>query len=156
MPIGATVGTTWLHATGDPSYRLAGAVLLHRNALLHGGPKYQRWIHAELAGNVIWLTLVFTVLGQYSWGWALQYHAMAMILGQCGTAFFAVWTVHHDCDRHQYIARTQRTTWKNFISYNMFFHVEHHLYPTVPTCHLPELARRLDSVAPELSAKQVY
>ena len=129
---------------------------LHAHALRHGGPKYRRWIHAELVGNVVWLALVFTVFGQYSWGWALQYHAMAMILGQCGTAFFAVWTVHHDCDRHQYIARTQRTSWKNFISYNMFFHTEHHLYPTVPTCHLPELARRLDSVAPELSAKQVY
>ena len=79
-----------------------------------------------------------------------------MAIGQCGTACFAVWTVHHDCDRHHYIARTQRTWWKNFISYNMFFHTEHHLFPTVPTCHLPELARRLDQAAPELATKQVY
>ena len=34
--------------------------------------------------------------------------------------------------------------------------IEHHLFPRVPTRHLPELARRLDRVAPELGRKQVY
>jgi fatty acid desaturase len=38
----------------------------------------------------------------------------------------------------------------------MFFHVEHHLYPKVPTCHLAVLADRLDQAAPELKAKQVF
>jgi fatty acid desaturase len=38
----------------------------------------------------------------------------------------------------------------------MFFHVEHHLFPRVPTCRLRELARRLDAVAPDLARKRVY
>jgi hypothetical protein len=38
----------------------------------------------------------------------------------------------------------------------MLFHVEHHLLPKVPTRHPPELAWRLDRVAPELGRKQVY
>jgi fatty acid desaturase len=38
----------------------------------------------------------------------------------------------------------------------MFYHVEHHLFPAVPTRKLPILARRLDEVAPELAAKKVF
>jgi fatty acid desaturase len=38
----------------------------------------------------------------------------------------------------------------------MFFHVEHHLFPAVPTCHLPQLARRLDEAAPELTRLRVF
>jgi len=38
----------------------------------------------------------------------------------------------------------------------MFYHVEHHLFPTVPTCRLPVLAERLDTVAPELKTKLVF
>lgn len=37
-----------------------------------------------------------------------------------------------------------------------FSHVEHHLYPAVPTCRLPLLAKRLDAVAPELAARRVF
>jgi len=42
------------------------------------------------------------------------------------------------------------------IAFDMFFHVEHHLFPKVPTCHLNELSKRLDEAAPELSKLQVY
>jgi fatty acid desaturase len=38
----------------------------------------------------------------------------------------------------------------------MFFHLEHHLFPRVPTCHLPALADRLQDAAPELSEATVY
>jgi fatty acid desaturase len=38
----------------------------------------------------------------------------------------------------------------------MFFHVEHHLFPAVPTCHLPQLARRLDEAAPEFTRLRVF
>jgi hypothetical protein len=37
-----------------------------------------------------------------------------------------------------------------------FFHVEHQLYPRVPTCRLARLADRLDQVAPELARRKVY
>jgi fatty acid desaturase len=38
----------------------------------------------------------------------------------------------------------------------MFFHLEHHLFPRVPTCHLPVLAERLDQAMPDLGAKHVF
>jgi fatty acid desaturase len=79
-----------------------------------------------------------------------------LIAGQCFTAFFAVWTMHHDCEPTTRIARTQRGWLKNVVSYDMFHHVEHHLFPAVPTCHLPELSRRLDCVAPEYKNLTVY
>ena len=33
--------------------------------------------------------------------------------------------------------------------FSMFFHLEHHLFPQVPTARLHILARRLDAAAPE-------
>ena len=38
----------------------------------------------------------------------------------------------------------------------MFFHLEHHLFPKVPTCHLATLAARLDRAAPELATLPVF
>jgi fatty acid desaturase len=87
---------------------------------------------------------------------ALSYHVAAMALGQTLTGFFAVWTVHHDCDRWQQIARTLRHRLKSAVSFGMFYHLEHHLFPRVPTCHLPALAERLDQGIPELPRKQVF
>ncbi len=127
-------------------------IMLHRTALQKGSPRLRRWIHAELASMVAMLVLAFVIVD-----WAfLQYHVIAMIVGQSFSAFFAVWTVHHDCDRNHYIARTIRNPFKAFVTYDMFYHVEHHLFPTVPTCKLPTLAERLDRVAPELKTKLVF
>jgi len=53
------------------------------------------------------------------------------------------------------IARTLRHRIKNGITFNMFLHIEHHC-SGVPTCHLPELSRRIDRVAPELRSKIVF
>jgi hypothetical protein len=41
------------------------------------------------------------------------------------------------------------------ISYSMFFHAEHHLFPAVPTCHLAVLAKRLDAVTLKFAGQQV-
>ena len=35
----------------------------------------------------------------------------------------------------------------------MFYHLEHHLFPAVPTIKLPELAKRIDEVLPEIEKK---
>jgi fatty acid desaturase len=126
--------------------------MLHRTALRIGRPAVRRWVWAELGAIALFVTLVCFV-------WpvpVLQYHLAAMAVGQCLSGFFAVWTVHHDCDRSHYIARTIRSRFKAFVTYNMFYHVEHHLFPAVPTCHLPQLARRLDGAAPELRNKLVF
>lgn len=38
----------------------------------------------------------------------------------------------------------------------MFYHLEHHLFPAVPTIKLPELAKRIDEALPEIEKKQTF
>jgi fatty acid desaturase len=118
---------------------------LHRAALAGAAQRERRWIAAELVGNVAVLTLVAGVLAHP----LLLYHLVAMAAGQCLTAFFAVWTVHHDCAPPRPPARTIRNSLSAAMTFNMFFHLEHHLFPQVPTAHLPLLARRLDEACPQ-------
>jgi fatty acid desaturase len=125
---------------------------LHRKALQVASPVQRRWIHAELAGNMLWAAAVFLIFDNA----ALKYHVMAMAAGQCFTAFFAVWTTHHGCDKDGLFARSIRNRIKATITYNMFYHFEHHVFPAVPTCKLPELAKRVDAAAPALGLKNVY
>jgi fatty acid desaturase len=141
--------TWWQALLWGPAF----PVLLHRTALRKAGRRARRWIHAELLANAAVIGVVAFALPVRP----LRYHLLAMAVGHCLTAFFAVWTVHHDCEpASPHIARTLRNPLKSAVAFDMFFHVEHHLFPKVPTCHLPELARRLDRVAPELNAKRVY
>ena len=127
-------------------------LLLHIKALQVGSKEQKRWIILELLMNVMWILLVFNVLDVS----VLKYHVIVMVIAQCMTAFFAVWTVHHDCDSGKYIARTVRNTIKAKITFNMFFHLEHHLFPAVPTCHLHLVANRMDDVSPGIEKKQVF
>lgn len=71
-------------------------------------------------------------------------------------AFFAVWTVHHDTSENPLMARTQSTIWKNWITFGMFYHLEHHLFPAVPTIKMPELSKRIDEAIPDLEKKQTF
>ena len=125
---------------------------LHRKAWQVGSARQRRWIVAELSANLVWIILVFFVFDAP----AIEYHVCAMTLGQCLTSYFAVWTVHHDSAPELYPARTIRNRLKAKLTYNMFYHVEHHLFPAVPTCRLPILAQRLDKVAPEFGAQKVF
>ena len=122
---------------------------LHRAAWERASRLKRWWMAAEVAGIGLGLGIAFCWPSAWSW------HLAAMVVGECFTAFFAVWTVHHHCDGTGTLSRTQRGRWANFISYNMFFHAEHHLCPAVPTCHLPVLAARLDAVAPNFAERQV-
>jgi fatty acid desaturase len=125
-------------------------VRLHRAALRVASARQRRWIRAELAANAI-------AVGAAWWlAWpTLRYHLLAMCAGQCLTAFFAVWTVHHDCEPGGVFARTLRHRGLSWLSYDMFYHLEHHLFPAVPTRRLRELARRLDAAMPDLAPKLV-
>lgn len=87
---------------------------------------------------------------------AFRYHFLAMIAGQWLWSFFTVWAVHRGCDHERQPARTQRGRLKNLLACDMFYHLEHHLFPAVPNCHLAELSRRLDAALPELKQKSVY
>ena len=62
--------------------------------------------HGELGGNLAVAVLVFGILSPG----ALEYHLLAMMAGQCMTAFFAVWTVHHGCSRAGPLARAPCAT----------------------------------------------
>jgi fatty acid desaturase len=126
-------------------------IRLIRAALKGARGRQLQWIRAELIANFVVILLIVWVLPSPF----LLFHLAAMAIGNCLTAFFAVWTVHHDCDRSHFIARTMRSRVLNAVTFNMFFHVEHHLFPKVPTCHLPRLAKRLDEVAPELRRMRV-
>ena len=145
---GRAAQRTWWHAlAGGPAF----AVHLHRSGWALANAHTRRWIAAEL------LALALMALAAVLIDWLpLRAHVLTMIVGQCCTAFFAVWPVHHHCQPLGRIARTQRGWLKNVVSYDMFHHVEHHLFPAVPTCHLPELSRRLDRVAPEYKDLTVY
>lgn len=125
---------------------------LHRKALELAAPRHARWIWCELAATAMVIAAAFWIAEAP----VLRYHVLAMAAGQCLTAFFAVWTVHRGCDGRRRIARTLRNPLKSVIVFDMFFHVEHHLFPKVPTCHLAKLAERIDRVAPELHELQVY
>lgn len=138
-------------AAGALLWGIIFPVQLHLAALRLASPRQVRWILAELTVSAGWLAAILT--SEYR---LVSYHVAAMALGQTLTGFFAVWTVHHDCDRWQQIARTLRHQVKSAVVLNMFYHLEHHLYPRVPTCHLPTLAERLDQTMPALAHKQVF
>jgi len=121
---------------------------LHTSAWRLGSTSSRRWILGELV--CITFVMVSAVFQE-----TLRWHLLAMLVGECMTAFFAVWIVHHGCDADSQIARTQRGWLKNIVSYSMFYHLEHHLFPAVPTCHLDRLSERLDEQCPEARELQV-
>jgi fatty acid desaturase len=127
-------------------------IVLNVKAFSVGSVRQLRWVRAELAATFVFLGAAWLFASPR----AFRYHITAMLVGQCLTAFFAVWTVHHDCDRYHFIARTVRSRIKGVMTLSMFFHVEHHLFPSVPTCHLNAVAQRLDAAAPELSQMRVF
>jgi fatty acid desaturase len=127
-------------------------IVLNWKAFSVGSWRQLRWVRAELAATCVLMGVACLLESPR----VFRYHITAMLVGQCLTAFFAVWTVHHDCDRYHFIARTVRSRIKSVMTLGMFFHVEHHLFPSVPTCHLNAVAQRLDAAAPELSQMRVF
>ena len=84
----------------------------------------------------------------------LMYHVLIMLVANTMVGFFAVWSVHHGCDEVVY-ARSERHPLINLLTFNLLYHIEHHLFPAVPTNHLPELAKRLDAAAPQWTQQPV-
>jgi fatty acid desaturase len=123
---------------------------MHRSALRSKSRRTVRDTCLELAGIALFITMVLLFNIR-----VLTFHIIAMAAGELLTAFFAVWTVHHDCDEHVF-ARTLSNKWKNKLTYNMFFHLEHHLFPGVPTIKLPELSDRIKKELPDIKPKEVF
>ena len=118
-------------------------VEMHLAAWRRGGPALRRRMRVDAALNIALVGLALVTQAPL-----LAYHLAMMLAAQCLTAFFAVWITHHDCEEEGLIARTQRSALINFLSYNMFYHLEHHLFPGVPVKRLGWLAARIDVAIP--------
>lgn len=145
---GKSAGMSWY---GAIFYGPVHMFLIHKVTLQLGNKNYRRNVIAELVSIALVLFIIFYFQIHF-----LIYHAIVMLAGEMLMAFFAVWTVHHDTHDSPELARTQRTGWKNKITFSMFYHLEHHLFPAVPTIKLPELADRIDQVLPEIKKKTTF
>ena len=125
--------------------------LIHKVTLQLGNKDYRRNVILELLSIAAFGFIVVYFNIHF-----LIYHIIVMVIAEFLMAFFAVWTVHHDTHDHPEFARTQRTGWKNTITFSMFYHLEHHLFPAVPTIKLPELAKRIDEALPEIEKKETF
>lgn len=122
-------------------------VQMHVEAWRHGSPAIRRRMSIDLALNLAIIGAAAATLAPF-----LLYHVAAMTVAQCLTSFFAVWITHHDCEPDQ-LARTQRSALINRLSYNMFLHLEHHLFPGVPVRRLDILSRRIAVVDPAFAGR---
>ncbi|GGF07332.1 fatty acid desaturase family protein [Flavobacterium limi] len=145
---GKSAGMTWY---GAILYGPVHMFLIHKITLQLGNKNYIRNVILELTSIAIVVFLVF-----YFNIYFLIYHFIIMVFAEFLMAFFAVWTVHHDTEESPEYARTQRKEWKNKITFSMFYHLEHHLFPAVPTIKLPELARRIDDAFPDIEKKETF
>lgn len=145
---GKSANMTWY---GAILYGPVHMFLIHKITLQLGNAKYRRNVIAELLSIAVFTSLVFYFNVDF-----LIYHIIVMVIGEFLMAFFAVWTVHHDTHENPEFARTQRGRWKNKLTFSMFYHLEHHLFPAVPTIKLPELAKRIDEALPNIEKKQTF
>lgn len=101
-------------------------------------PRQRGWLLAEAAVPFLALTIGIFVPQ------VLLYAALAII----GSWVYPLLTVylphHHYGDTPLTQTRTLRGRIIPAIFLELTYHLEHHLYPQVPSHHLPELARRLD------------
>lgn len=125
--------------------------LIHWITFKLANKDYQKKMILELVSILVFVGVVFYFDINF-----LMYHILIMFFGELLMAFFAVWTVHHHTQDNPQIARTQRGFWKNKLTFSMFYHMEHHLFPAVPTIKLPQLAKRIDDALPELNKKQTF
>ncbi len=147
----------WQALLGGVTYRLA----IYRQGLRLSRQRNQRiiWLEFGLIALFIMVTLIcmgltlFDVSAITLSAQVLMYHLFIMMLANASVGIIAVWGVHHDCD--ETIARTERNPVINVLTFNLLYHVEHHLFPAVPSNHLPELAKRLDRAAPHLTKLHV-
>jgi fatty acid desaturase len=119
---------------------------MHIEAWRRGGSALRRRMKIDFALNLAVIAAALATRLP-----ALVYHIAAMVCAQCLTALFAVWITHRGCEGEALVARTQRSRLVNFLTYSMFFHLEHHLFPAVPVRRLSRLAERIDAAAPQIA-----
>ncbi len=121
---------------------------MHVSAWRGGGAAVRRRMRIDLLLNLAVIAAAAAAGSE-----VLIYHLLVVSVAQCMTAFFAVWITHRHCHRDELVARTQRSRLINLATYNMFLHLEHHLYPAVPVRRLDRLAARIDAALPCFAAR---
>ncbi|MES2037962.1 MAG: fatty acid desaturase [Pseudomonadota bacterium] len=115
----------WLHA-----YRLARS------------PVKKRWMLAELCVAILGIVLAMLVL---PWTAAPLTYCVFMYIGSCLYPVTTAWLPHFKPDSSILgQARSLRGKIIPALLFNLSYHLEHHLYPQVPSYNLPQLADRLD------------
>lgn len=98
---------------------------------------------------VLWLILMGILTLKYShllisiyWGPVLFFNTMVSLIAL---------PEHYNCGVGPRVIPSTRSVTSNalvrFVLWNGNFHVEHHLYPAIPSCNLSELSRRLNNTS---------
>ena len=116
-------------------------IQIHLKALEISSPDNRRWIAVELITSITLHLAIFpSVFGP------IYYAYLAMMVSANILApMFGIWVVHRECDQPVIQARCRHSSVINFLTGNMFYHNEHHLFPEVPSRNLPKLVARLDA-----------
>ncbi len=147
----------WQAIAGGTSFWLSlqwhGLALANERS---GARRERHKIYADFACVAVMLVLALVLCFSFDIT-VLLYHVLVMVVANSFVGFVAGWCVHHGCGNgdDEIIARTERNWLVNLLTFNLLFHMEHHLFPTVPTNHLPQLAKRLDKIAPEMTRLRV-
>lgn len=154
------------HCLSEEDYEGKAARMTWYGAILYGPIHYFQihWItlqkgNKQMKFSVLVEVSLFLVLiggAVITQSSLLLFHIGFMIFAEFMMAFFAVWIVHHHTEEDPRFARTQRAWWKNWLSYSMFYHLEHHLFPAVPTIKLKKLVQRIDREIPDLEKKITF
>ncbi len=119
-----------------------------RKALLESTARERRWVIAELAG-IASVALIALVLVR--WTPAPLLYCAAIMVGSWLYPIATTYLPHYKPGKGPLNqARTLRGVIVPALFLNLTYHLEHHLYPQVPSFNLPRLSRRLD---PHLAAR---
>jgi len=114
---------------------------VHIRALKIASVDNRRWIIFELlSSTTIHLLILPALLGTN-----YLFYLVVMIVANLFSPMFSTWLVHRDCEKPGMQARSCRSATINFLTGNMFYHHEHHLFPAVPSRRMPELGARIDA-----------
>lgn len=116
-------------------------IYIHIVALRDAPVTQKRWIQAEL---IISLLVQCLLLVWFESSISMLYVAL-MLMANLVAPMIGIWAVHRHCEDSPVDARSCRSRVINALTCGMFYHAEHHLFPAVPTCHLAELAERIDA-----------
>ena len=97
---------------------------------------------AELCAAILGIVIAILVL---PWTAAPLTYCVFMYIGSCLYPVTTAWLPHFKPDsRILGQARSLRGKIIPALLFNLSYHLEHHLYPQVPSYNLPQLADRLD------------